>query len=72
VQFIARYVFFTTVMIVINGVIGLCFIIGSFKYYEITFSNEETNSAISVPPDLSTRILIMPNVMICTSAADFI
>ena len=45
-EFIARDAVFATVMIVINGVIGLCIFMGGFKHHEMGFRNEGTNSAL--------------------------
>jgi len=61
-EFIARDAVFATVMIVINGVIGLCIFIGGLKHYEMSFRNEGTNSALAVLTALATFILVMPIV----------
>jgi len=70
-QFIARDAVFATVMIVMNGVIGLCIFIGGLKHHEMTFRNEGTNSALAVLTALSTFILIMPIVTVSTPGPDF-
>ena len=70
-QFIARDAVFATVMIVINGVIGLCIFIGGLKHHEMTFRNEGTNSALAVLTALATFILIMPIVTVSTPGPDF-
>ena len=46
--FIARDAVFATVMIVLNGVIGLCIFIGGLHHHEMRFRNEGTNSALAV------------------------
>lgn len=61
-EFIARDAVFATVMIVMNGVIGLCIFIGGLKHYEMSFRNEGTNSALAVLTALATFILVMPTV----------
>ena len=61
-QFIARDAVFATVMIVINGVIGLCIFIGGLTHHEMSFRNEGTNSALAVLTALATFILVMPIV----------
>jgi Ca2+:H+ antiporter len=68
-EFIARDAVFATVMIVINGVIGLCIFMGGFKHYEMSFRNEGTNSALAVLTALATFILVMP--MVTTSTPCF-
>ncbi len=70
-EFIARDAVFATVMIVINGVIGLCIFMGGFKHHEMTFRNEGTNSALAVLTALATFILVMPMVTTSTPGPDF-
>ncbi|MBU3593326.1 ionic transporter y4hA [Polynucleobacter sp. 71A-WALBACH] len=70
-EFIARDAVFATVMIVINGVIGLCIFMGGFKHHEMAFRNEGTNSALAVLTALATFILVMPMVTISTPGPDF-
>lgn len=70
-EFIARDAVFATVMIVINGVIGLCIFMGGFKHHEISFRNEGTNSALAVLTALATLILVMPIVTTSTPKSDF-
>ena len=70
-EFIARDAVFATVMIVVNGVIGLCIFMGGFKHYEMTFRNEGTNSALAVLTAMATFILIMPIVTTSTPGPDF-
>jgi Ca2+:H+ antiporter len=70
-EFIARDAVFATVMIVMNGVIGLCIFMGGIKHYEMSFRNEGTNSALAVLTSLATFILIMPIVTVSTPGPDF-
>lgn len=70
-EFIARDAVFATVMIVMNGVIGLCIFMGGFKHHEMTFRNEGTNSALAVLTALATFILVMPMVTVSTPGPDF-
>jgi len=70
-QFIARDAVFATVMIVINGVIGLCIFIGGLQHHEMSFRNEGTNSALAVLTALATFILVMPIVTTSTPGPDF-
>ena len=70
-EFIARDAVFATVMIVINGVIGLCIFTGGLKRHEVTFRNEGTNSALAVLTALATFILVMPVVTVSTPGPDF-
>jgi Ca2+:H+ antiporter len=70
-EFIARDAIFATVMIVLNGVIGLCIFIGGLKHHEMNFRNEGTNSALAVLTALATFILVMPLVTVSTPGPDF-
>lgn len=70
-QFIARDAVFATVMIVVNGVIGMCIFMGGFKHHEMSFRNEGTNSALAVLTALATFILVMPIVTMSTPGPDF-
>ena len=70
-QFIARDAVFATVMIVVNGVIGLCIFVGGLRHHEMTFRNEGTNSALAVLTALATFILVMPIVTVSTPGPDF-
>lgn len=70
-EFIARDAVFATVMIVMNGVIGLCIFMGGFKHYEMSFRNEGTNSALGVLTAMATFILVMPIVTTSTPGPDF-
>jgi Ca2+:H+ antiporter len=70
-EFIARDAVFATVMIVVNGVIGLCIFMGGLKHHEMTFRNEGTNSTLAVLTALATFILVMPMMTISTSGPDF-
>ena len=69
--FIARDAVFATVMIVLNGVIGLCIFIGGLHHHEMSFRNEGTNSALAVLTALATFILVMPIVTVSTPGPDF-
>ena len=70
-EFIARDAVFATVMIVINGVIGLCIFIGGLHHHEMSFRNEGANSALAVLTALATFILVMPIVTTSTPGPDF-
>ena len=70
-ELIARDAVFATVMIVVNGVIGLCIFMGGIKHHEMVFRNEGTNSALAVLTALATFILVMPIVTTSTPGPDF-
>jgi len=70
-EFIARDAIFATVMIIINGVIGLCIFMGGLQHHELVFRNEGTNSMLAVLTALATFILVMPLVTVSTPGPDF-
>jgi Ca2+:H+ antiporter len=70
-EFIARDAVFATVMLVLNGVIGLCIFIGGLQHHEMSFRNEGTNSALAVLTALATFILVMPVMTVSTPGPDF-
>jgi Ca2+:H+ antiporter len=70
-EYIARDAVFATVMIVINGVVGLCIFMGGLKNHELSFRNEGTNSALGVLSAMATFILVMPLVTTSTPGPDF-
>lgn len=70
-EYIARDAVFATVMIVINGVVGLCIFMGGLKHHEMSFRNEGTNSALGVLTAMATFILVMPMVTTSTPGPDF-
>jgi len=70
-EFIARDAIFATIMIIMNGVIGLCIFVGGLKHYEMSFRNEGTNSTLAVLTALATFILVMPMVTVSTPGPTF-
>lgn len=57
---LARDTVFATVMIICNGVIGICLLSGSIRHRIVTFRTEGTSSALSVLAALTTLTLILP------------
>lgn len=70
-QFIARDAVFATVMIVINGVIGMCIFIAGLNQYEMSFRKDGATSSLGVLVALATFILVMPTVTVSTPGPDF-
>lgn len=70
-EFIARDAIFATVMIIMNGVIGLCIFVGGLKHRELSFRNEGTNSALAVLTALATFILVLPMFTVSAPGPDF-
>lgn len=57
---LARDTVFATVMIICNGVIGLCLLAGAIRHRFVSFRIEGTSSALSVLAALTTLTLILP------------
>ncbi len=60
-DFVARDTVFAAVMIVLNGVVGLCLVLGAGKHFEQTFQLQGASSALAVLGTLATLALILPN-----------
>src|SRR6202020_1651718 len=58
---VARDTVFAAVMIVLNGVVGLCLVLGAGKHFEQTFQLQGAASALAVLGTLATLALILPN-----------
>jgi Ca2+:H+ antiporter len=64
---LARDTVFAVVMIVCNGLVGLCIFIGGLRYREQDFQVSGANLYLSVLFVLATITLIMPNYSLTTS-----
>jgi len=58
---IARDTVFATLMIVLNGVVGLCLLTGGLLHREQEFHNTGSTAALAVLGTLATLTLILPN-----------
>ena len=57
---LARDTVFATVMIICNGVVGLCLLMGALRHRVLAFRVEGTNPALSVLATLTTLTLVLP------------
>jgi Ca2+:H+ antiporter len=64
---LARDTVFATVMIVCNGVVGLCLIAGSVRHHVVSFRVEGTVPALAVLATLATLTLVVPNFTSATA-----
>ncbi|MBL8331813.1 MAG: ionic transporter y4hA [Rubrivivax sp.] len=55
-----RDTLFATVMIIANGVVGVCLLVGGLKHREQSFRVEGTGSGLAALVALSTLVLVMP------------
>ena len=68
---LARDTLFAAVMIVCNGIIGICLLAGGLRYREQGFQLLGANAALTVLIALTTLTLILPNVTATTVGPTF-
>lgn len=69
--FIARDAVFAAIMIVMNGVVGLCIFVGGLNHRELSFRIEGPNSALAVLATLATFTLVLPVFAISSPGPTF-
>lgn len=57
---LARDTIFSAIMIIFNGVVGLCLLLGSLRHHEQSFHIEGANTALATVIALSTLSLVLP------------
>ena len=68
---LARDTVFAAVMIVCNGIVGLCLLAGGMRHGEQGFQLQGANAALSVLIVLTTLTLVFPNVTVSTFGPSF-
>jgi len=68
---LARDTLFAAVMIVCNGIVGVCLLAGGLRHHEQGFHLLGANAALSVLIALTTLTLILPNVTTTTLGPTF-
>lgn len=68
---VARDTVFSAVIIVTNGIMGVCLLVGGLKYHEVGFHAGGANSLLSVLAVLSGFTLVLPNFTTTTSVGTF-
>lgn len=68
---LARDTVFATVMIVCNGVVGLCLLMGAMRHRVLAFRVEGTNPALSVLATLTILTLVLPTFTSTTPGPTF-
>ena len=68
---LARDTVFATVMIVLNGIIGLCLVLGGARHFEQSFQTSAATIALSVLGTLATITLVLPNYTLTTSGPTY-
>src|SRR3954467_5088203 len=64
---VARDTVFSAVMIVLNGIIGLCLVVGAQRHHEQSFQLHGASAALAVLGTLATICLILPNYTLSAS-----
>jgi Ca2+:H+ antiporter len=68
---LARDTLFATVMIVCNGVIGLCLLAGSLRHHVLEFRVEGTSPALSVLVALTALTLVLPSLTLTRPGPEY-
>jgi Ca2+:H+ antiporter len=70
-EFLARDTVFATVMIVLNGIIGMSLVLGGARYHEQSFQTTAASSALSVLGTLATITLVLPNYTLASAGPTY-
>ena len=68
---LARDTVFATVMIVCNGVVGLCLLAGTIKHHVLAFRVEGTTAPLSVLIALTVLTLVLPGLTLTTPGPSY-
>jgi Ca2+:H+ antiporter len=68
---VARDTVFAALMIVLNGIVGLCLVMGGRKHFEQTFQLQGASSALAVLGTLAALTLILPNYTLTVLGPSF-
>lgn len=68
---IVRDTVFSVVMIVLNGIVGLCLVMGSARHFEQEFRVQGASAILSVIATLAIVTLILPNYTLTTAAGTY-
>ena len=68
---LARDTVFATVMIICNGVVGLCLLAGSLRHHVLAFRVEGTTPALAVLVTLTVLTLVLPTLTTSTAGPTF-
>lgn len=68
---VARDTVFAAAMLVLNGVIGLCLVMGGRRHFEQRFQLQGATSALAVLGTLATLTLILPNFTLTAAGPSY-
>jgi Ca2+:H+ antiporter len=66
-----RDTLFATIMIIANGMVGICLVVGGLKHHEQEFRVEGTGSALAALIALSCLSLVLPQVTVTTPGPEY-
>lgn len=70
-QVVARDTIFATIIIVTNGILGFCLLLGGLRYKELSFHQGGTSSLLTVLAILSGLALVLPNFTTSTEGPTY-
>ncbi|MGD1320705.1 calcium:proton antiporter [Chryseobacterium sp. 2R14A] len=68
---LARDTVFAAVMLILNGIIGICIVIGSLRYREQTFTLKGVSTALITLTAVVVFVLILPNYTVSHSGGEY-
>lgn len=68
---VARDTVFSAVMIVLNGVVGLCLLLGAVRHREQNFRTDGASATLAVLGTLSVITLVLPNFTVATRGPNY-
>lgn len=68
---LARDTLFAAVMIILNGILGICFLFGGLKFHEQFFARSSANVALVALVAILVFTLILPNYTTSTAAGTY-
>lgn len=68
---LARDTVFAAVMIVMNGIVGLCLLLGGIRHHQQGFQAHGANAGLAVLAALTTLTLVLPNLVATASGPMF-
>ncbi|EIM24348.1 Ca2+/H+ antiporter [Microvirga lotononidis] len=68
---IARDTVFAVVMIVLNGIVGLCLVLGALRHFQQEFRLQSASAILSVIATLAVVSLILPNFTLTTAGPTY-
>ncbi len=63
---VARDTVFSALMIVLNGIVGLCLVVGGRRHFEQSFQLKGASAALAVLGTLAVLALVLPNYTVAT------